>query len=100
MNVPRIALDQAKIEQIVTVCQLRCVHSDVLSAFEVETLWLVNMRALELDLSATVTDAEWTVILDAHASLAKVARDRATGLTAELAHHYVGDAVKLPKETA
>jgi hypothetical protein len=67
-------LDQAKLETLIKVSRLHAAHPHVLSAFEVETLWAVNERALAFDIEAETTDAEWCVV--GQALLALLAADR------------------------
>ncbi len=67
-------LDQAKLETLVKVSRLHAAHPHVLSAFEVETLWAVNERALAFDIEAETTPAEWCFIGQALLDLLAVDR--------------------------
>ena len=93
-------LDLEKQELLVKISTLHAAYPGVLSDFEVRTLWDVNARALEHDLEAATTAAEWDVVLIAHDALVKASRDSALALTPELAHKAIGDAVKMPSEAS
>ena len=71
-----IPLDQDKLRLMVRVSVLHAAAPDVLSAFELDTLWAVNERALKLDLNATTTIEEWAVIETAHAGLVAALKTR------------------------
>ncbi len=67
-------LDQAKLDTLVKVSRLHAAHPHVLSEFEVETLWAANERALQFDMQAETTEAEWCIV--GQALLALLEADR------------------------
>ncbi len=64
-----VAIDQDRCRVLVDIATLNKSHPDVLSSWEVELLWDINERALELGDVAVATTAEWVIVEDMLASL-------------------------------
>jgi hypothetical protein len=89
-------IDEAKCVLLVRVSVLHKAAPEVLSAFELETLWQLNQRALEMGDDAEITAEEWAVVERAHDALERSLRGMALSVSPETALFFGIDCAKRP----